>query len=182
MSSERAFERERDWTQGPAKWAAVVVLGAACMLTSAWVMAGRVHFEREPAGAQVTQSASALGAPPPLPSRDVAAPAGAAAIVSVEPLGPAPEPSPELVVSVVETTADAAPSTDDASSVARRVNINTATVPELELLPGVGPKLAERIIDHRKKHGPFKNVDDLDAVSGIGARILERLKPLVTVD
>ena len=62
-----------------------------------------------------------------------------------------------------------------------KVNLNSATVAELETLPGIGPALAQRIVDHRTANGPFASVDDLDDVSGIGAATLEELRPLVTV-
>jgi competence protein ComEA len=51
----------------------------------------------------------------------------------------------------------------------------------LETLPGVGPALASRIISWRETEGPFAAVDDLLAVSGIGPRVLESLRELVTV-
>ncbi|BCT76313.1 hypothetical protein SCMU_21550 [Sinomonas cyclohexanicum] len=62
-----------------------------------------------------------------------------------------------------------------------RVNINTATVQELGTLPRVGPVLAQRIVDYRAAHGRFSAPEDLDAVSGIGPKMLESLLPLVTV-
>ena len=62
-----------------------------------------------------------------------------------------------------------------------KVNVNTATEPELETLPGVGPVLAQRIIDYRTQHGPFTTVDDLDNVSGIGPATLGDLRDLVSV-
>jgi competence protein ComEA len=61
------------------------------------------------------------------------------------------------------------------------VNVNTATESELEALPGIGPVLAQRIIDYRTQHGPFPTVDALDDVSGIGPATLSDLKALVTV-
>jgi len=61
------------------------------------------------------------------------------------------------------------------------VDVNRATAAELEALPGVGPALAARIIAYREANGPFASADDLDAVSGIGARTLERLRPFVAV-
>ncbi len=61
------------------------------------------------------------------------------------------------------------------------VNVNLATAEELALLPGVGPARAEAIIVYRKQHGPFKRVEDLTAVSGIGEKALARMKPHCTV-
>lgn len=61
------------------------------------------------------------------------------------------------------------------------VNINTAAESELETLNGVGPVLANAIIQYRVQHGPFHTVDDLDDVSGIGPATLEKLRPFVTV-
>lgn len=64
---------------------------------------------------------------------------------------------------------------------AAAVNINTATAEELVALPGVGPVKAQAIVDHRKAHGPFKTVDDLRNVKGIGAKRMEKLRNDVTV-
>jgi len=60
------------------------------------------------------------------------------------------------------------------------VNINTASEPELETLNGVGPVTAAAIIRYRTQHGPFRSVDDLVNVSGIGPVTLEELRPFVT--
>jgi competence protein ComEA len=61
------------------------------------------------------------------------------------------------------------------------INVNTATLDQLESLPGIGPALGQRIIDYREQHGPFASVDDLLNVSGIGDQRLADLRPLVTV-
>jgi competence protein ComEA len=61
------------------------------------------------------------------------------------------------------------------------VNINSATAPELEALPGIGPSLAARIIAHRDENGPFVSVEALLDVSGIGEAKLEAILDLVTV-
>lgn len=61
------------------------------------------------------------------------------------------------------------------------VNLNTATIADLETLPGIGPALAQRIIDFRESNGGFRTVDDLLEVPGIGAKKFEELKDHVTV-
>jgi len=58
-----------------------------------------------------------------------------------------------------------------------QVDLNTAEAAELRLLPGVGEKIAQRIIDSRTKDGRFQSVDDLQRVRGIGPKTLERIKP-----
>jgi competence protein ComEA len=62
-----------------------------------------------------------------------------------------------------------------------KININTAEAAELDALPKVGPVLAQRIVDWRKEHGAFKSIEELDAVDGVGPKMLEVLLPLVTV-
>ena len=61
------------------------------------------------------------------------------------------------------------------------VNLNTATVAELEVLPGIGAKTAARIVDYREKKGPFKKIEELMNVQGIGEKSFLKLKPQLTV-
>ena len=61
-----------------------------------------------------------------------------------------------------------------------KVSLASATIEQLDSLPGVGPVTAQRIIDYRTEHGPFASVDDLDAVPGIGPARLDQLRELVT--
>lgn len=62
------------------------------------------------------------------------------------------------------------------------VNLNTATADELVALPGIGPVLAGRIVEYRERQGQFVTVDELSSVTGISARLVDELRPLVTVD
>jgi competence protein ComEA len=59
--------------------------------------------------------------------------------------------------------------------------LNRATKQDLDALPGVGPKLAERIMKYRQSVGVFQSLDDLREVKGIGKKTFERIRPLVTV-
>ena len=61
------------------------------------------------------------------------------------------------------------------------INLNTATVAQLETLPGVGKATAERILEYRQKNGGFKKVEDLMNVRGIGEKSFLKMKPLIMV-
>jgi competence protein ComEA len=69
----------------------------------------------------------------------------------------------------------------DTGAPAGKVNLNTATLAQLDTLPGVGPVLGQRIIDFRTKHGGFRSVNDLRQVDGVGDETFGRLKDLVVV-
>ncbi len=64
---------------------------------------------------------------------------------------------------------------------AEPINLNTASAQELQTLPGIGPKLAARIIEHRQKHGPFKRPQDLLIVRGISAKRFRPIAHLIVV-
>lgn len=67
------------------------------------------------------------------------------------------------------------------ATLALAVDVNRAAAAELATLPGIGPKLARRILAHRRRHGPFVRPEDLRGVRGIGRRLLARIRPrLVT--
>ena len=63
----------------------------------------------------------------------------------------------------------------------QRIDINRAEAWLLEALPGIGEIRAQAIVDYRRQNGPFRSVDELTRVEGIGTAILERIKPLITV-
>lgn len=87
----------------------------------------------------------------------------------------------EQLVVPVEGESPAAPPSGGSGSAPGLVSVNTADATALEELPGIGPALAARIIEWRDTQGPFASVDDLLAVSGIGPKVLESLRDLVTV-
>jgi competence protein ComEA len=66
-----------------------------------------------------------------------------------------------------------------AGTPAAPIQLSTATLEQLDSLPGVGPATAQKILDYRTKHGAFSSVDELDAVPGIGPKRLEQLRDLV---
>lgn len=80
---------------------------------------------------------------------------------------------PALLPTPGSGTAVAAPS-------AGRININTASATELDTLPGIGPALADTIIEYRTDHGPFGSVDELARVPGISARMVDKMRDQIT--
>ena len=79
---------------------------------------------------------------------------------------PVPEPTAEPDPPIVEPTA---------------LNLNAAEAAALTGLPGVGPTLAARIVAYREENGPFGDVDELSQVQGVGAALVEQVRPLVTI-
>jgi len=67
-------------------------------------------------------------------------------------------------------------------TIAQRININTAPIRELEKLPGIGQGLAERIVDHRERFGPFRRTEHLIIVRGISDRRFRALQNMITVE
>lgn len=86
-------------------------------------------------------------------------------------------------MALVATAAKKAPTSPPAQtqSVSAKVDINTANAQELATLPGIGPSIAQRIVDHRQAQGPFKSIEDLKSVKGIGEKKFAAIKDMVTV-
>lgn len=88
-----------------------------------------------------------------------------------------------LVAFVVLSAGDAAIAQSDktAASAKAALNLNTATLDQLEDLPGIGRATAERILEYRQKSGGFKKIEELMNVKGIGEKSFLKLKPLIVV-
>jgi competence protein ComEA len=95
----------------------------------------------------------------------------------------APLADGEQVVVPLRGTPAAAPAATgsgaSAGAPSAPIQLSTATLEQLDSLPGVGPATAQKILDYRTKHGAFSSVDELDAVPGIGPKRLEQLRDLV---
>ena len=114
-----------------------------------------------------------LPTPAPVPANPPQDPA------SAQPAAPATPPAVTPAAPPAATPATApAQATSPASAI---IDLNSASKAQLELLPGIGPALAQRILDHRAKLGRFASVDDLEAVRGIGPKVMAKLRPLVRV-
>jgi comEA protein len=150
-----------DSIRGPAKWFAVVVLGLIALGAVVWSALLRpqtvVFVERRGAGEMGLTTAA---------SGD-------------EPAARMAEASTARSGSTSTGTTAAKKTTSKAAALMGTVNINTASEAELQLLPGIGPALAQRIIADRQKNGPYTSVEQLDRVSGIGGKKLEQLRPHV---
>lgn len=138
---------------------------------------GRVRrpgLVRVPPGSRVADAVRAAGGPAPgaaVTRINLARPVADGEQVVV------PGPGDPLPPGARDTAAaDAA-----AGHSAAPLDLNSATQAQLDALPGIGPVLAERIVAWRTEHGRFTSVDELGEVSGIGAKAMERLRPLVRV-
>lgn len=104
-------------------------------------------------------------------------------VIYVPKVGEEVSPSTEALVADSKVTESAvSESSGDATSDGDLVNINTADTTMLQTLSGIGEKRATDIINYRETNGLFETVDDLDQVSGIGEKTMEKLRPLITVN
>jgi len=126
---------------------------------------------RLPAGARVNDAVTAAGGLRPEAARE--------RVNLAEPLRDAQHVH---IPSVTEVAAEA-PAAAGASGAdgPRRLDLNRASVAELEELPGIGPTLAGRIVARREEQGPFRAVEELREVTGIGEKLFAQIAPLVTV-
>lgn len=98
-------------------------------------------------------------------------------LAPIKPIKPAPIKSKASKAASVKTPK----LTKEAALSNQKINLNTASLNDLMLLPGIGPTMAQKILDLRQQNGPFSSVDDLDNVPGIGPKKLEKLRPFATV-
>jgi len=128
-----------------------------------------------------------MAAAPPAPVMVAPLPAARAPKIEprVKPASTTPPAAPKGTIDSVPhaTTASGSESANASPEFLEKnpVDLNTSTVEQLQMLPGVGPAMAERILKHRQENGRFNTLDELDDVAGIGPKTLEKLRPLVTV-
>ena len=105
-------------------------------------------------------------------------PAAASSVAAEAPEAPEEPEAPEAP----EEPAAPEETETEPEGMASRVNLNTADAAALESLPGIGPALAQRIIDYRMANGPFQTTAEIQDVRGIGAGIYEKIKDSITVE
>ena len=105
-------------------------------------------------------------------------PAAASSVAAEAPEAPEEPETPEAP----EEPAAPEETETEPDGMASRVNLNTADAAALESLPGIGPALAQRIIDYRTANGPFQTTAEIQDVRGIGAGIYEKIKDSITVE
>ncbi len=177
----RATQTIEDWTYGPARWLGAGLLAGAAAIGMVWsYSARRVPIEPAPPTVHAVPSSTR-------PSDSAHSPAPA----QIKPVVEAPRPivtelapvqtAPPAPASAAKETPKS-PKAETAKGPEKTININSASVEELEKLPSVGPALASRIVDDRARNGPFRKVEDLDRVKGIGPKLIEKMRPFIVVE
>jgi competence protein ComEA len=88
----------------------------------------------------------------------------------------------EAATPILPTSVPLTVNTSLSPPLGQKININTASANELEALPGIGPTLAQRMVDHRLANGPFSRPEDIKKVKGIGDGIFAQIKDLIAVE
>ncbi len=86
-----------------------------------------------------------------------------------------PKPGSEPIISVETSQAN------EPGNLLAPININTASLDQLDLLPGIGPATAQKILDYRQANGPFSDIEEIQQVSGIGPAKYEQMRDLIIV-
>lgn len=167
-------------TESPTHEAGTATTEIVVLVSGAVATPGVVRLAQ---GARVQDAVDAAGGP--TPEADLAAVNLARPVTDGEQIH-LPVPGETPPVAAPASGATPAPSTGDkpaggSGGGGALIDLNTADAALLEELPGVGPAIAQRIIDHRQSNGPFRSVDDLLEVSGIGPATLEKIRDRATV-
>ena len=88
---------------------------------------------------------------------------------------------PTLTIASPQATKTGTATANAKATASNPVNLNSASVAQLQTLPGIGASTAQRIVDYRQKNGSFKKIEELMNVKGIGEKSFLKLKPLITV-
>jgi competence protein ComEA len=185
LPGRSAFDPGRRGFKALACVAIVVVLGAAYL---AWQARSRAEpvvplqesLASSPLSAQIVVAVSGRVQRPGL----VRLPAGSRVADAIEAAGGVLPDTDLTAVNLARKLTDGeliAIGVDAAATPGGKVNLNTATLAQLDSLPGVGPVLAQRIVDYRVQHGGFHSVAELRQVDGIGEETFARLKELVAL-
>ncbi|CAN5744275.1 hypothetical protein BH11PLA1_BH11PLA1_07070 [soil metagenome] len=156
----------RDWAGGPAKWFAVFVLGVAAVVGMTWAAVRRPVRVEVVRGERGRVAEAVKGAPEMVNAGE----------------GEGGRREPQAGTSLLPAGGTPAPLQPAAPVLTGTMDINRATAAELELLPGIGPALAARIIEDRAKNGAYKTTAQLDRVAGIGPKKLAKILPLIRVE